>query len=307
MSDRDLVLAVDVGGTSIKAAVLDAAGGETLRRVVPTPFHDGPDAVVAAIRELASDRADAAAAAGSPVRAVGVVVPGVVDTAAGIARYASNIGWRDAPLRDIVGGAVGLPTAVGHDVQAAGLAEATIGAAQGVSDALIVVLGTGIAAVVICEGQVVRGAAAIPGEIGHIPVGDLETRCRCGAFGCLEMFSSARGVARLYAERTGRSMDTTEIVAHLDDDPDAAAVWQVVTGILARGLVAGALITDPARVVLAGGLSQAGDALLTPTRAAFEAGMPWRRAPELMASPLGGRAGLLGAGLLAREAAGATS
>ncbi len=307
MTDPDLVLAVDVGGTSIKAAVLDAAGAETLRRAVPTPFDAGPDAVVTAIRELVADRAAAAGTAGTPVRAVGLVVPGVVDTAAGIARYASNIGWRDAPLRDIVGGAVNLPTAVGHDVQAAGLAEARVGAAQGVSDALIVVLGTGIAAVVISGGHVVHGSAGIPGEIGHIPVGDLETRCRCGAFGCLEMFSSARGVARLYAERTGRSLDATEIVAHLDDDPDAASVWQVVTATLARGLVAGALITDPARVVLAGGLSQAGDALLAPTRAAFESGMPWRQAPELVASPLGGRAGLLGAGILAREAAGANS
>lgn len=303
MSDPGLVLAVDVGGTSIKTAVLDPSGHETLRRAVPTPFDKGPDAVVAAISEVISDRAAAATAAGTPVRAVGLVVPGVVDTDAGIARYASNIGWRDVRLRDDISAATGLPTAVGHDVQAAGLAEATVGAAQGVSDALIVVLGTGIAAVVISGGQVVRGAAGIPGEIGHIPVGDLETRCRCGAFGCLEMFSSARGVARLYAERTGRSIDASEIVAHLDDDPDAAAVWQVATQILARGLVAGALITDPARVVLAGGLSQAGDSLIVPTRTAFEAGMPWRKAPELIASPLGGRAGLLGAGLLAREAA----
>lgn len=306
MSERGPVLAVDVGGTSIKAAVLDDASNETLRRAVPTPFAQGPDAIVETIRELVSDRAGAATSAGTPLRAIGVVVPGVVDTRAGIARYASNIGWREVPLRNIVGDAVGLPTAVGHDVQAAGLAEATVGAAHGVSDALVVVLGTGIAAVVISAGQVVRGAAAIPGEIGHIPVGDLETRCRCGAFGCLEMFSSARGVARLYAERTGRSVDATEVVAHLDDDPDAAAVWQIVTATLARGLVAAALITDPARVVLAGGLSRAGTALVAPTRAAFEAGMPWRQAPELVVSPLGSRAGLLGAGILARGAADAT-
>lgn len=303
MTETDLVLAVDVGGTSIKAAVLDTEGGERLRRVVPTAFDQGPESIVTAIRDLVLDRVAAASDDGSPVRAVGVVVPGVVDTEAGIARYASNIGWRDVPLRDIVGSAVDLPTAIGHDVQAAGLAEATLGAAHGVSDTLIVVLGTGIAAVVVSGGQVVRGAAGIPGEIGHIPVGDLETRCRCGAFGCLEMFSSARGVARLYAERTGSAVDATDVLARLDDDPDAVAAWQQATETLARGLVAGALITDPARVVLAGGLSQAGDALLDPTRQAFEAGMPWRTAPELVTSPLGARAGLLGAGILARTVA----
>jgi len=296
------VLAVDVGGTSIKAAVLDHDGCESLRRSVPTPFPDGPDAVIGALRDLVTDRAAAAAQAGTPVQAAGVVVPGVVDPDAGIARYASNIGWRDAPLRDIVTSAAGVPTAIGHDVQAAGLAELTVGAAVGVDDALIVVLGTGVASVVVAGGHVVRGATGTPGEIGHIPVGDPQTRCRCGAFGCAEMFSSARGVSRLYAERTGRTLDAAQVVARLDTDEDASAVWRVVTATLARALVCGALLTDPARIVLAGGLSQAGDALVIPTAAALTAGMPWRSAPEVVASPLGARAGLLGAGIIARTA-----
>jgi glucokinase len=269
---------------------------------VRTPFPAGPVAGVASPRELAIDGAGAGAAAGAPLQAAGVVVPGVVDPEAGIARYASNIGWRDAPLRDVLTTALGVPTSVGHDVHAAGLAELTLGAAAAVADVLIVVLGTGIASVVVSGGQVVRGATGTPGEIGHIPVGDLETRCRCGAFGCTEMFSSARGVSRLYAERTGRSLDTARIVAQLGTDPDAAAVWQVATETLARALVCGTLLTDPARIVLAGGLSEAGDALVIPTTQAVAAGMPWRSAPELFASPLGGRAGLLGAGILARSA-----
>ncbi|RNI24310.1 ROK family protein [Flexivirga caeni] len=295
------VLAVDVGGTSIKAAVLDPDGTEALRRVVPTPFADGPDAVIGALRDLAADRVAAASDAGSPVRAVGVVVPGVVDPDAGIARYATNIGWRNAPLRDLVTSSTGLPTAIGHDVHAAGLAELALGAAVGVADALIAVLGTGVASVVVSGGRVVRGATGTPGEIGHIPVGDPGVRCGCGAFGCTEMFSSARGVARLYAERTGRPLDAAEVVARLGTDPDAAAVWQQATGTLARALVCGTLLTDPARIVLAGGLAQAGDALVIPTKDAVAAGMPWRAAPDLVASPLGARAGLLGAGILARE------
>ena len=296
------VLAVDVGGTSIKAVVLDDTGSESLRRAVPTPFADGPEAVLDALRDLATDRATAAAAAGTPVRAAGVVVPGVVDPEAGIARYASNIGWRDVPLRDVMTSALGVPTAIGHDVHAAGLAEMTSGAATGVDDALIVVLGTGIASVVVSAGNVVRGATGTPGELGHIPVGNPQTRCRCGAFGCTEMFSSARGVSRLYAERTGRTLDAAEIVARLQTDSDASAVWQEVTDTLARALVCGTLLTDPARIVLAGGLAQAGDALVIPTAQALAAGMPWRSAPELVASPLGARAGVLGAGILARAA-----
>lgn len=302
MAITDQVLAVDVGGTSIKAAVLDSTGSASLRQVVPTPFADGPEAVIDAIRDVAVGRAAAAVEAGTPIGAAGVVVPGVVDPAAGIARYASNIGWHDAPLRAIVTAALGVPTAIGHDVHAAGLAELTVGAASGVDDALIVVLGTGIASVVVSAGTVVRGATGTPGEIGHIPVGDPQTRCRCGAFGCTEMFSSARGVSRLYAERTGRTLDSAEIAARLDTDADASAVWDVITRTLARALVCATLLTDPARIVLAGGLAQAGDALVIPTARALAAGMPWRSAPELVASPLGARAGLLGAGILARAA-----
>lgn len=302
MTTSGAVLAVDVGGTTIRAAVLAPDGAESLRRTVPTPFADGPDAVVAAIRDLTAERVAAAAAAGTAVQAAGVVVPGVVDPAAGVARYAANIGWADVPLRDIVTDASRVPTAIGHDVRSAGLAELRVGAAQGVSDALIVVLGTGVAAVVVAGGTVVQGATGIPGEIGHIPVGDPEIRCRCGAFGCLEMFASARGIARTYAERTGRELESAAIVQRLDDDPDAFAVWLAATQILARGLVCAALITDTARIVLSGGLSQAGGRLRVPTAQAFAAGLPWRTVPEIVSSPLGGRAGIVGAGLLARDA-----
>nr|WP_246242309.1 ROK family protein [Flexivirga aerilata] len=296
-------MAVDVGGTTIKSAVVDGDGKRRLAHAVPTPVADGPAAVVETLRRLVSAQATAARAAGEPVTAVGVVVPGVVDTSRGIARYAANIGWRDVPLRDLVRTDVALPVAVGHDVRAAGLAELALGAAGDSADALIVVVGTGIAGVVVAGGTVVEGHAGIAGEIGHIPVGDLEVRCNCGAFGCLEMFSSARAVSRMYAERTGTTLAADQIVARLGEDADAREVWRSATATLARGLVCAALLTDPQRVVLAGGLSAAGETLREPVAAAFAAGMPWREAPELVVSELAGAAGLVGAALLARDAA----
>ncbi len=298
------MLALDVGGTTIKSAVIGSDGARQLTRTVPTPVADGPAKVVQTLRDAARSQVAAARSADIPVAAVGVVVPGIVDASRGVARYAANIGWSDVPLRDLLRDELGLPVEVGHDVRAAGLAEVELGAAADLTDAMIVVLGTGIAGVVVSGGTIVQGHAGIAGEIGHIPVGNLEIRCNCGAFGCLEMFSSARAVSRMYAERTGSTLGADEIVARLGQDDDARQVWRTATATLARGLVCAALLTDPQRVVLAGGLSAAGDTLRDPVAAAFAAGMPWRDTPELVVSELAGAAGLVGAALLARDAAG---
>src|SRR3954469_8061729 len=107
------VVAVDVGGTSIKAARVSVAGDIADARSVPTPVADGPEAVVAAVRALVRSLADGAAA-------VGVVVPGVVDVPGGVARFAANLGWRDVPLARLLAEDTGRPVALEHDVRAAG-------------------------------------------------------------------------------------------------------------------------------------------------------------------------------------------
>jgi len=164
----DLVIGVDVGGTTIKAAILDSDGLEYRRSEQPTPRHLGPDAVIAttieAIVELRAELPE-----GARLRAVGLVVPGIVDAEQGIAVYAANIGWQQVPLRQIVAEAVGLPVVVDHDVRAAGLAELELGAGRGLQEVLFVALGTGIAAAVITRGQVSAGATGRAGELGQNP------------------------------------------------------------------------------------------------------------------------------------------
>lgn len=304
MTARPAVLAVDVGGTSIKSALVVGTGDQVLARSTPTPAAVGPDAVVAAITSLVTEQLAAAGTAGLAPTAIGIVVPGLVDSDRGIARYAANLGWRDVPLRDRLQSDTGLPTALGHDVGAAGLAELRLGAARGAQDALILALGTGVAGVVVSGGTVIRGARGIAGEIGHIPVGDRSVRCSCGAYGCLEMFASARGLRRLYAERTGEDRSAAQIVSALPHDADARAAWRTVTQTLARGLVAACLLTDPERVVLAGGLARAGDALRDPVAELLAAGMPWREPVPVHISPFADRSGLIGAALLATEPSG---
>jgi glucokinase len=259
---------------------------------------DGPDAVVAAVRAVVRELADGAAA-------VGVVVPGVVDVPAGVARYATNLGWRDVPLARLLGEDTGLPVALEHDVRAAGIAERRAGGLRDARDALALVIGTGIAGVVVTNGDAVRGATDLAGEIGHVPVYPDGEVCACGQQGCLETYASAGAIARRYAARTGSTArGAEEIVGRLASDPDAAAVWGDAVTALGIALATYTLLLDPERIVLSGGLAAAGPVLLDGVVAELGRRLLWRPVPPVAISPLAGRAGLRGAALLAWDAAG---
>jgi glucokinase len=293
------VLAVDVGGTSIKASVLDDAGQPLRTDVRRTPADEGPDAVVAAVRRTALDLTDDA------VVAAAVVVPGSVDVATGTAKYSVNIGWHDVPLRELVSRDLGVPVAFGHDVGAAGLAERTLGAAFGVADSLVLVIGTGVAGVAVSGGALVHGATGLAGEIGHIPVHPGGEPCACGQLGCLETYASAGALVRRYAARSGRELDgADELLAIRDTDELAGAVWSEAVDALAIALTTYTMLFDPEVVVLGGGLAEAGSCLLDGVREGVASRLVWRSPPQIVLSPLGRRAGQLGAGLQAWQLAG---
>ncbi|NUT48748.1 MAG: ROK family protein, partial [Saccharothrix sp.] len=159
------VIAVDVGGTGTKAALVTGDPG-AVRAVKQQrrPTRPGGDAVVEDVAEVV---AELRAASEHPVDAVGLVVPGIVDQARGTGVYSANLGWADYPFRARVEAATGLPTAFGHDVRAGGLAELRQGNARGLTDAVIMPIGTGIAAALVLDGRV----SAAPGEVGHVDVG----------------------------------------------------------------------------------------------------------------------------------------
>jgi glucokinase len=296
MPDR-LVVAVDVGGTDTKAALVDADGVVRAERRLPTP-PPGPDRV-AEIVEVVADLADAfGTQAGGRPDALGLVVPGIVDATRGMAVYSANLGWRDAPLRALVAERTGLPVAFDHDVRAGGLAEARLGAAQGTTNSMFLPLGTGIAAAFVMDGRV-HAADGYAGEIGHVNVGHDEL-CSCGVIGCFEAISSAAAVARRYARRTGRQVrGAAEVAALLPRDPDAVAVWaQAVHGI-AVALAWTASVLAPEVVVIGGGLSLAGRGLLDPVAEELAGMLTFQRVPRLVTAKLGDQAGCLGAALLA--------
>jgi len=291
------VVAVDVGGTTIKGAVVDGDGAFLRERSRPTPATDGPDAVVGALLELIAELA-----ADGDVAAVGVVVPGAVDAEAGRAVFSANLGFRGEPLREIVAEATGLPALLEHDVRAADVAEQEVGATAGVDDYVLAVIGTGIAAVIRTGGKRVVGATKVPGELGHIPVWPGGEQCNCGQRGCLERYASAAAIARRYAEAGGEpGLSAIEVIARGADDELAARVWAEAVEALALAFTTCKFLLDPALIVLAGGLSEAGDALLKPVQQELAKLVLWREPPVVKLSPLGGRAGLVGAALLARR------
>jgi glucokinase len=294
---REAVLAVDVGGTTMKGAVVDAGGALLRERSRPTPAADGPDAVVRALLKVIAELA-----ADGDVGAVGVVVPGAVDAEAGRAVFSANLGFRDLPLREVVAEATGLPVLLEHDVRAADVAEREVGATAGVDDYVLAVIGTGIAAVIRAGGERVVGATKVPGELGHIPVWPRGEQCSCGQRGCLERYASAAAIARRYAEAGGEpGLSAVEVLARSADDELAAKVWAEAVEALALAFTTCKYLLDPALIVIAGGLSDAGDALLEPVQQELAKLVLWREPPVVKLSPLGGRAGLIGAALLARR------
>jgi glucokinase len=294
------VVAVDLGGSSMKGAVVNADGKAAITLSRPTPVPGALAAVVA----LARDLLEAATAAGYQVIASAAVTPGMVDEGAGIVGYAANLGWRGVHLRDELAARLGIPVAVGHDVRAAGRAERLIGAGSGYDDILFVQIGTGVAAVQISDGHIIVGVDGAAGEFGHIPLLRNGELCTCGQFGCLEVYVSGAGLARRYLAAGGTARSAGEISARIGVDVVADRVWKDAVDALAQGLVTMTLLMDPGLIIIGGGFTNAGDALLVPLAAAIRTGLAWRAAAPLVLSRLGDTAGVMGAAVLAFQTAG---
>jgi glucokinase len=291
------VVALDVGGSAMKGAVLNEHGQVVAFHRWPTPRNEGPGAVVGAVLGALDELLQYAEGA----VAVGLVVPGLVDDHTGIALYSENIGWRDVPFRKLVVERSGLPVGFGHDVRAGGLAERTLGAARGTDDVLFMPIGTGISGAMYVAGRLIENRYA--GEIGHIDVGSGEP-CACGARGCLEAVASGASIAKRYNRATGgTAAGAHEVLKRMvAGDHAAAKVWDEAVDALARALVTYTSLLAPKLIVIGGGLSGAGEVLLEPLRRRLRELLVWQQEPRIVAAVLGENAACVGAGLLARQA-----
>ncbi|MDH2904212.1 MAG: ROK family protein [Actinomycetota bacterium] len=283
------VIAIDVGGTLTKAARIDSSGVAQSLVVVPTPVSSGADAIL----ELAVSLAKSLAT--PDVIGVGVVVPGIVDSSRGVARYSANLGWRDWPLRSLLEERLPYRVSLGHDVAAAGETEMRTG--DGIDNGLVVVIGTGIASVTVLDGEIVRGAQGMAGELGHVVVRENGALCRCGNRGCLEAYASTGALPLRFRDLGGGDADAETIVRDLESDPIAHEVWNQAVDCLATALAMVISVLDPGKIVIAGGLSLAGDTLVTPLMSSLGNKLVWRSAPPVELSHYRQHAGVVGAAM----------
>ena len=299
----EAVLAFDIGGTDTKSALIDRRGRVLGLRRTPTPRDDDPaGAIVASLATLARDHL--ADAPGVQPVAAGVSVPGLVDERTGVGIFASNLGWRDAPIRELAERALRLPVAFGHDVRAAGDAEHRLGAAQGYGDVVVLAIGTGIAGALVLDGRPYAGGG-FAGELGHSLSDPDGEPCACGARGCLETIASAGAIARRYTAASGVDVPGARevLAAAASGDPDAVRVWDDAVEALAEALARLVATVAPEAVVIGGGLAQAGPALFEPLARRLDALLSFHRRPALLQARLGDDAGLLGTALAARDLA----
>ena len=299
-------MALDIGGTTIKAALVDRDGTVMARLRRPTPPHDnGPDEVLAEI--LATiDELTGSAPRSDGVRAVGLVVTGIVDERRGMAVHSQNVGWRNVPVKSLVEQATRLPVGFGHDVRAGTLAEWRLGAGRGLEDLVFVPIGTGVSAGIVVQGRLVTGGG-YAGEIGHVDVGH-GVPCTCGGRGCVEAVASAAAIARRYTAASGRPVAGAREVAErmAAGDPTARQIWNDATEALALALAWTSVVLAPQAILLGGGLARSGSLLFEPLGQALGRHLGVVRRPQLVPATLQDDAGFLGAALLAWEALGQT-
>lgn len=303
MPSGECVLALDVGGTTIKAGIADATGIFVHRTRRDTRRDAGVEAVINAITVVAEELVGTAGDLGYDPLAAGVVVPGIVDEERGVAVDASNIGWRDVPLRMMLQDRLRLPVYVGHDVRAGALAEGRLGAARGCRNFAFLPIGTGIGGAWVIDGRPYSGAHYAAAEVGHIIVRPGGDRCVCGRVGCLETLASASAIARRYGALSGRVVAGAADVADLvqSGDPVADRVWNDATDALADALLTVNTMLDPESIVVGGGLSHAGELLLGPLRQRLgDLSSPFSF-PALVHASLGDEAGCMGAALYALD------
>lgn len=298
----EAVVAFDVGGTDMKSALFSSDGEMLGLTRTPTPLAgaDTPNTVLEAAAQITARYAEQFPQV-TP-RAAGIVVPGLVDDDKGIGILASNLGWRDAPFKALGEARLAMPVAFSHDVRGAGEAEFRLGAARGVRDAAVLVVGTGIAGAFFIDGKP-HVAGGYAGEIGHSIVIPDGPDCACGGKGHMETLASAGAIVRRYVEQSGEPIDGARAVLQRAESGDtlAQSVWNDAVHALALGIAQVITLIAPEVVVVGGGLAQAGPALFDPLERELDSLLTFHRRPRLLAAQIGEDAGLIGAALGARS------
>lgn len=315
MTMERYAIGIDLGGTSVKYALVSASGEVHYHGQLPTPAGRGAEAVLAELLRCIASCREYAACERLAVEGIGVGTPGVVSADGRIVLGgAENIpGWELVPLADRIEQATGLRTLVSNDANLMALGETLFGAGRGAEDVVFVTVGTGIGCGVVIGGRLFRGYRNRGMELGHITVKADGERCACGGVGCLEHYASTSALVRRFRTLAGSAAGTAEVdgkdVVFFYEQglPAAVEAMEEHWTYLAHGIASMINLFSPQRVVVGGGISEAGPFYLDRLRekVARQAMDICAAGTEIVAARLGNRAGCLGAaGLVFNRTAG---
>lgn len=307
-----LTIGIDIGGTSVRAGVVDDSGAiiAAARARTPHSVRTTEDVLVNLVRELTAQH---------PVAAVGLAVAGFISTDRTRVMFAPHLAWRDADVPARLTERLELPVVMEHDVNSAAWAEYRLGAMQDSTVGLLIALGTGIGAGLVVDGRLYRGAHGVAPELGHLTVVPGGRSCPCGKQGCWERYCSGTALAATGIHRwqqAGRTVPADLSVGEVtgkevaqaaaDGDPEAIAAVDELGSWLGVGLGLAADVLDPDLIVIGGGVSAVAPLYLTRALTVMRrsiTGNQHRPHPRVELARFGDRAAVIGAALLARETA----
>ena len=315
------VIGVDMGGTKILSAVIDADGNILGTAKVPTKADKGASEVIDRIANSIRKAIDKSGVASESIQAVGIGAPGPLDPATGVVIFAPNLGWRDVPLKAELEARVGFPTFVDNDVNVGTLGEHVFGAGRGVQNVVGIFVGTGIGGGIILNGELFHGASKTAGEVGHIIVKAGGPRCGCGTRGCLEAIASRTAMTKQFRKAILKKGKKSVISKLTDGDLGAIRsgvlakairlndkltlkIFKKVTKYLGIGIGSIVNFLNPEMIVLGGGVVEAlDDTFLDDIRAAAKKySLPnTLDGVQIVRAALGDNSGILGAAALARQ------
>ena len=304
MTMKRYAIGIDLGGTSVKYAVVASSGEVLFSGQLPAFAQDGPEAVLEQLLSGITACREYAAGEGLELAGIGVGTPGVVSAdGRTVLGGAENIaGWENIPLADRIEAAAGLPVVASNDANVMALGETLFGAAKGATDVVFVTVGTGIGCGLLIDGCLYRGYRNRGMEMGHITVRSDGEACACGGVGCLEHYASTSALVRRFCELSGNGKDADVdgkdvVFFYKEGNPAAVEAMEEHWNYLSHGIASMVNLFAPQRVVVGGGISEAGEFYLEKLREGVR-----RQAmevcggdTEIVAAVLGNRAGCLGA------------
>ncbi len=309
-------IGVDIGGTNVKIALVDQKGAIVYSNSVPTRAEMGYEYTVKNIKETIYTSMKESDITIDSIGGIGFGLPGQINSEAGVVRLLPNIpGWVNVPLGQIIEDEFKVKCKIDNDVRVATLGEFTYGAGQGCKNLVCITVGTGVGSGIIVNGQLVRGASMSAGEIGHMILQAHEGPiCGCGNTGCLEAFASGPSIVQLAKEYLsgGKSAKFEELAngreitpfmvyeAAMQGDAVAKRIFAIVGEWLGIALTSVVNLLNPEKIIIGGGVSQAGNFLIDPIRQTINerAIKVSADAVEVVTAKLGERAGVIGASLL---------